>query len=122
MARALFDRVCRECESDFHAKTGNARYCSYACAFAFDKRRRANSHATRVVERPIDPWLLVQSGKASAATKKQYDRLQARIIHERIADEDLLPLTQFMGHGGLSRQRSMWNILQLMYVWEMPSP
>lgn len=73
----------------------------------------------------VDPWVLKQAqGRLPESViahtlVRDVEQLEVRLIQDRPADEEFLPLTQFMGSRGLGQQRSMWNYLQALYVFEV---
>lgn len=70
-----------------------------------------------------DPWVIYQAQShlprqiIAKTTISQIDQLQERLVG--VKDDDLLPLMQFHGSRSLAQQRSMWNVLQAMYVFEI---
>ena len=71
-----------------------------------------------------DPWLIYQAqsdlpvGAEPRSVLKRMGQLEA-FIAEPAEDHDFLALTQYMGSRGVGHQRTMWNFLHAMYLFEI---
>lgn len=72
----------------------------------------------------MDPWLIAQHkddlpvSTVCVTLVNRIEQLQARVV-EAPSDEAFLPLLQFMGHKGIGSQKTWWNTLQALYVFEL---